>query len=66
MNNYPNNSLQKKETKREVAPVAQGTLRKQSFWGRTAKEFFGNNPEDGMTIGEYIWFGAVIPLLRMV
>ena len=50
MNNYPNNSLQKKETKREVAPVAQGTLRKQSFWSRTAKEFFGNNPEDGMTI----------------
>ncbi len=63
---YPNNSLKKKEApkKHEVAPVAKGTLRKQSFWGRTAKEFFGNNPEDGMTIGEYIWFGAIIPFVK--
>lgn len=63
---YPNNSLHKKEApkKQEIVPVAHGTLKKQTFWGRTAKEFFGNNPEDGGTIGEYIWFGAVIPFIK--
>ena len=65
---YPNNSIHnRKDTpqkKREIVPVAQGVIKKKSFWGRTANEFFGNNPEDGYTIGEYIWFGAVIPFVK--
>lgn len=68
--NYPDNSLSSIKKRPEVpkrtdiSPVAKGTIKKQTFWGRTAKEFFGNNPEDGGTLGEYIWFGAVIPFVK--
>lgn len=66
---YPNNSLAaKQETKvepvKKLAPVAKAKKVPKSFWRKTADEFFGNNPEDGKTIGEHVWFDGVIPFVK--
>lgn len=68
---YPNNSMNAKATttqtevpKPKLQGVAKAQKRPKTFWRKTADEFFGNNPDDGKTIGEHIWFDAFIPFVK--
>ena len=69
---YPNNSLNARSQqtpqndiqKPKMTAVAKAQKRPKTFWRKTADEFFGNNPDDGKTIGEHIWFDAFIPFVK--